>query len=279
MRGASTRHHHWAIGSSRSRLPCSSSLSPFIVFSGTGTITEQYLPGRLAHMNSPDNDADQWQGLELISRGAHRVCARDPDHPGLCLKFELPPAERTRVGARQTLRRWLALRFPDMGDNRTELRAYRKLRARLGSRSDGKLTVCHDVVATPRGDALCCDCVLLADGTPASSLYRHVFVDPRYSAETLCAAVDVFEQWLLDNEIPLFDLNAGNFVVVPKAQGVALVCIDVKSVVGGKEILPFSRWSKRLMRNKIARRAQRLRQRIMAALPTAPALAGRHLPH
>lgn len=84
-----------------------------------------------------------------------------------------------------------------------------------------------------------------------------------------------------DNEIPLFDLNPGNFVVVPKAQGVTLVCIDVKSAAGAKQILPFSRWSGRLMQRKIARRAQRLRQRqrIIDALPPAPALAGRQPPH
>jgi hypothetical protein len=70
----------------------------------------------------------------------------------------------------------------------------------------------------------------------------------------------------------LFDLNAGNFVVVPHGDQVRLICIDAKSVVSGKEILPFSRWSKRLMRRKVARRAQRLRERIRAALQDGPNL-------
>lgn len=207
-----------------------------------------------------------WLGLEIISRGANRLCARDPRDPAQCLKFELPPAERTRVGARQSARRWLARRFPRLGENETELRAYRKLRARLGAGTEGRLAACHGLVDMPQGAALRCDCVLLEDGSPAPSLYHHLFVNPCYPAASLCAAVDAFEAWLLDNDIPLFDLNAGNFVVVPYADRVELICIDAKSVVSGKEILPFSRWSRHLMRRKVARRAQRLRERIRAAL-------------
>ena len=44
-----------------------------------------------------------WHGLEIISRGANRLCARDPRDPAHCLKFELPPSERTRVGLRQRM--------------------------------------------------------------------------------------------------------------------------------------------------------------------------------
>lgn len=214
----------------------------------------------------PHTDTNDWQGLQIISRGANRLCARDPRDPTQCLKFELPHAERTQVGARQNARRWLARRFPRLGENETELLAYRKLRARLGAGTEGRLAACHGLVDLPQGTALRCDCVLLEDGSPARSLYHHLFVDPRYPATSLGAAVDAFEAWLLDNDIPLFDLNAGNFVVVPCADGVQLICIDVKSVVSGKEILPFSRWFRRLMHRKVARRAERLRERIRAAL-------------
>ncbi len=115
-----------------------------------------------------------------------------------------------------------------------------------------------------------CDCVLGEDGSVAQSLYHHLFVDPRHAAVALCVAVDNFESWLLQNDIPLFDLNAGNFVVVEQPGGsLRLVCVDAKSVLSGKEILPFSRWSTRLMRRKIERRAERLRLRIRAALDPA----------
>lgn len=226
---------------------------------------------------------EYWNGFRVISRGANRVCARDPDDPARCFKFELPPGDRTRVGRRQRLRRWLALRFPALGENRTELRAYRRLRQRLGAALDGRMAACHGLVDTAAGPALHCDCVLQDDGQPASSLYRHLFIQPAYPAGPLCAAVDAFEAWLLANDVPLFDLNAGNFVVVGPAAAPRLVCVDAKSVLSGKEILPLSRWSRRLMHRKLARRCQRLRERIRAALAGAPAatatLAGRQRPH
>jgi hypothetical protein len=219
----------------------------------------------LSHAHPDKND---WQGLEIISRGANRLCARDPRDPAHCLKFELPPAERTRVGLRQNLRRWLArCLLPGLGENRTELRAYRMLRARLGSATDHYLAACHDMADTAYGQALLCDCVQSGTGGAAPSLYHCLFYEPTYTASELCAAVDAFEAWLIQHDIPLFDLNAGNFVVHAPNGAVRLVCVDTKSVVSGKEILPFSRWSRRLMHRKISRRAQRLRDRIRAALP------------
>jgi len=220
-----------------------------------------------------------WRGLEIISRGANRLCARDPRDPAHCLKFELSPVERSRVGIRQRVLRWVGRHIPRFGDNRTELRAYRKLRTRLAERTDGYLAACHGVVEAGNGPALRCDCVVLEDGSPARSLYRHLFEGPRLPAEELCAAVDAFEGWLLENDVPLFDLNAGNFVVVPRGDALALVCIDTKSVLSGKEILPFSRWSRRLMQRKIRRRAQRLRQRIADASANSTELAGRPPSH
>jgi hypothetical protein len=226
---------------------------------------------------SPNNHV--WNGLEIISRGANRLCVRDPDDPAYCLKYELPTSQRSQVSLRQRLRRGLAQRFPNFGENRTELRAYRRLQARLHNGLDGVVATCHGLIATPQGEALRCGCVLLQDGTPARSLYRHLFGDRAYPADMLCEAVDRFEAWLLRHGVPLFDLNAGNFVVVPQGDGVALVCIDSKSLLIGKEILPFSRWSRLLMRRKIARRCERLRQRIRAALAGDATLAGPRPPH
>ncbi|HEY5972468.1 MAG TPA: YrbL family protein [Pseudoxanthomonas sp.] len=224
-------------------------------------------------------DNPDWQGLEIISRGANRLCARDVATPRYCLKFELPAAERTKVGTRQAFRRWLARHFAFLGENHTELRAYRKLRERLGDRTEGALAACHELVATRWGPALRCDCVLQENGNPARSLYHHLFEDRRYPAAALCGAVDRFEGWLLRHDVPLFDLNAGNFVVVARDGALELVCIDTKSVLSGKEILPFSRWSRRLMHRKVARRCQRLRQRIIHALSRGAELAGQASPH
>ena len=50
-------------------------------------------------------------GLEVLARGANRLCARDPVNPAHCLKFELAGPERTRGGLRARIRRWFGRRF------------------------------------------------------------------------------------------------------------------------------------------------------------------------
>lgn len=211
-----------------------------------------------------------WGGLTVLARGASRLCALDPDDAGHCLKFELHPDERPAAGLRARLRRSLARRLPALGENATELRAWRRLRARIGSALDGWLAPCTGIVATRWGPALRCVLVRDADDAIARSLYAHLFEGTRSSPDSLCAAVDAMERELLAHDVPLFDLNAGNFVVAGSATQPRLVCVDAKSTLSGKEILPFSRWSRRLMHRKIRRRAGRLRQRIRAALADTP---------
>lgn len=209
----------------------------------------------------------------VLAQGANRICVRDPASDAHCLKYELPPAQRTRVGMRQRLRRWLARRMPAFGENRTELRAWHWLQARLGDSIVHFVAPCDGIVNTTDGPALRCALVRAADGRPARSLYAHLFESTGYQATQLCAAVDAFEAWLLHHGIPLFDLNSGNFVVVDdpaEACGVRLVCVDVKSILDGREILPISRWIPQLRARKLRRRAERLRARIRDRLTSSP---------
>lgn len=127
---------------------------------------------------------------------------------------------------------------------------------------------------TPEGTALRCVLVRDAHGAPARSLYAHLFESTSCQAGQLCAAVDAFEAWLLRHGIPLFDLNSGNLVVVDDPGspcGVRLVCVDVKSILDGREIVPVSRWIPWLRARKLRRRAERLRARIRDRLASARA--------
>lgn len=217
---------------------------------------------------------DRFPAERILAQGANRLCVRDPASDAHCLKYELPPQQRTRVGLRQRLRRWLARRIPTLGENRTELRAWRWLRVRQGDACEDVVAPCEGIVETPEGPALRCVLVRDADGTPARSLYAHLFESTPYEATQLCAAVDAFEAWLLRHGIPLFDLNSGNLVVVddPRSPcGVRLVCVDVKSILDGREIVPVSRWIPWLRARKLRRRAERLRMRIRSRLAAPPA--------
>lgn len=210
----------------------------------------------------------------VLAQGANRICVRDPSSDAHCLKYELPPEQRTRVGPRQRLRRWLARRIPALGENRTELRAWRRLHARLGRELDRFVAPCEGIVRTPEGLALRCALVRDPDGAHARSLYAHLFESTAYSTTQLCASVDAFETWLLRHGIPLFDLNSGNVVVVDapaETCGVRLVCVDVKSILDGREIVPISRWVPWLRTRKLRRRAERLRARIRDRLAPSQA--------
>lgn len=220
------------------------------------------------------NPGDHWHGMAMIGRGANRVCVQAPGDPTRCLKYLLPAAQRSAASPRQRLRRALAAHWPYWDENHLELRAWRQLHQRLGEAElRGRIAACHGLVATPQGQALACERILGHDGTDAPSLYQLLSGSPRHAAEALCAAVDEFEHWLLRHRVPLFDLNSGNLVVVERDGRPRLVCVDAKSVLANKEILPVSRWSERLLRRKLPRRAARLRERIRRALAQESALA------
>lgn len=215
----------------------------------------------------------RWRGLQLLGHGYSRVCAVDPDDANYCLKFELPPHGRSKPGLRRSLQHALARRWPRFGDNALELRAWRYLQRRLGDEAAARFAASEGIVETAWGRAL--RCRIAHDGDHAArNLHSHLGNGSRYSREALCMAADEFARFLQGRNIPLFDLNLGNFVVVAGDDGQPrLICIDVKSVLASKEILPLSRRIPFLLRRKIARRAERLRRRILAGGDHPPTLA------
>lgn len=212
-----------------------------------------------------------WHGMRVIARGANRICVLDPELPGHCLKYELPPVRGMRRYWRRRLRHSLSRQVPRLGLNATELRAWRRLRRRLGDALDEHVAQCTGIVRTDAGLALRACLIIDASGCPAPSLAMlfeagRPALDPR----ALIRALDVFEAWLLAHRIPLSDLNAGNLVVVEREGRTRLVCVDVKSTISGRGLEPLFRWSWTLMRRKIRRRCARLRARLDAAASVRP---------
>lgn len=214
---------------------------------------------------------ERWNGMRLLARGRNRVCVHDPASPGHCLKFERPPGERARGSVRRRFQDWRSQRDPGLGQNGADLKAMAILAA-TDPAGHAPFARSLGMVHTRWGPALRCECVRLPDGTPAESLHAHLHGPRRYPAPVLCDALDRFEAWLLASGLPLFALNPGNFVVVPRGDGVELVCVDAKSLARGKELLPLSRWLPALGRRKIRRRIARLKVRIAGAPAPAAAL-------
>lgn len=208
----------------------------------------------------------RWHGMAVIARGANRVCVLDPALAGHCLKFELEPVPGMRRYWRRRLHHALARRFPRLGLNATELAAWRRLHARLGAALDGYVAPCIGIVHTPAGPALRARLVTGADGGPAPTIASLLDAGPwTFDPAAVALALDSFQAWLLAHRVPLSDLNAGNLAVVGRGGVARLVCVDVKSTLAGRELVPLSRWSWRSMRRKIARRCGRLRNRLQSA--------------
>ncbi len=188
--------------------------------------------------------------LQELGRSANRVCMLAADNPAHCLKYRLPGAK--------------------LDANRIEWKAWQWLRQRVGADElQDRFARVIGPERTVHGEALRCAVIRDRDGGIARSLYVHLydadFATP-HSAAALCVAVADFERFLLQRKLPLFDLNAGNFVVVDEGDGPRLVCVDAKSLCVSKEILPLSRWIAPLGKRKLRRRAARLRARIGSAL-------------
>lgn len=211
--------------------------------------------------------------MRVIARGANRVCVLDPELPGHCLKYELRPEPGMRRYWRRRLRHYLSQVFPGLGLNATELTAWQRLHARMGDALEEHAAPCIGLIQTHAGPALRSRLVTGANGRPAPTIAMLLAPGPpAMDPVSLGWALDRFEAWLLAHRIPLSDLNAGNLAVVERDGEPWLICVDLKSTLSGRELVPLSRWSWALMQRKIIRRCQRLRQRI-GACPGGTALA------
>lgn len=207
-------------------------------------------------------DPARWNGMVVVSRGANRTCVRDPGSPAHCLKYVLQPVDAPRSHPAH----WLRARLAGTGNaNLTELRAWHYVCPRTDASEPWRLAASEAIVETPAGPALRCELVRDEAGDPAPSLHQLLAsgIPDADGRMALADAVARFEAWLQRQAIPLFDLNSGNLVRIHCEGRPELVCVDLKSVVARKELLPLSRWSRRLMHAKIARRAARLRSQVL----------------
>lgn len=202
----------------------------------------------------------QWSAADVIGKGANRICVRDVQDPAICLKIDLPKHQRTVKNLRQRIRRELSDRLSIFNENYIEWHAYQNLVTRLGHHIvDSYVARCIGLDASAQGLILRCELVKSADGQVAKSLFHYMQHQDNIDPTQLIIALDAFQAWLIEHDIPLFDLNSGNLVVQRHGQQLQLKCIDVKSVLRSKEILPISYWSKILMHKKIKRRIARLK--------------------
>ncbi|WP_436915164.1 YrbL family protein [Acinetobacter gandensis] len=186
--------------------------------------------------------------IECLGRGANRYTIVHPENNARCLKL---PTHATQ-GANL---------------NQLEYQAYQQLAARA-LQSDVFFVQCYGLLDTNLGQALEVERLFLPNQKPAQSLYQWLqdkSLQQDYPVHVIVEMIEQFTGYLIENDLPIFDLNSGNLMLCEHHNQLALKYVDVKSLLQSKEIIPISRWFKGLMHRKVKRRAERLKQRILSA--------------
>ena len=185
---------------------------------------------------------------DRIAVSKTRDCYLHPEEPGLVIKIAKRPSGRFRRNA-----------------NHQEWQSWRYLRERFGH-SD-YFVICHGFVETTLGEGLMFDCVRDADGKVSRRLAQ-VLPDPAYDPDQVEDAVSGFCRYLMDRQIPLFDLNPFNILIQVLPDGnYRPVSIDTKGKFNNYETIPVSSYIPFFARRKVRRRCARLMEIIRQRRP------------
>lgn len=180
----------------------------------------------------------------LIGSGTLRECYRYPEKSNLVIK--------------------VAISGQAEGDsaNRKEWQSYRLLTQSHGDIDH--ISRCHGFVDTDRGAGLICDCIRDADGRVSDTLWNIVVYEEACDMDYLVTVADEFCDYLIVNDLFLFDINLKNIAYQRHHDGsYKPYAIDLKGPLDNKEFLQLSSRIKFLARKKLKRRTQQLLERIV----------------
>lgn len=178
----------------------------------------------------------------LINQGTVRACYRHPHDNNLIIKVPTGnKKDRDKANA-------------------IELEGYQSL-----MRDHNNLTCisrCHGLEKTNMGLGLICDCIIDADGSVSKSILDLINSENSLDFSYLKEVVNNFTQYLLKENMYIFDLNVKNIVIQQQANGTYTpIIIDVKGASELKEFIPLSRYIPYFRRKKLERRCRQLLER------------------
>lgn len=179
----------------------------------------------------------------VINRGRERVCYIHPENSHLVIK--IPRNSRGR----------------NAGANQDELQGY------LILREEGKdlsfASHCHGFIDTDRGQGLVCDCIRDDDGAIAKTIWDIVVFQDECDVDYIIKVAERLCDFLMSNQIWLFDLNLKNIALKQLADGTYKpYIIDLKGRYANREFIPLSRYITYFAAKKLQRRSTQLLQRI-----------------
>jgi len=192
---------------------------------------------------------------KLIATGTRRRIYR---HPGATDKIIKVFWEDQVPAKRRALRwdRWFksVRRFDD---NENDYREFRRVKRRFG-KAISCIYAIYGYADTPLGRGLVAEHVRNADGTTSETLASYV---QKHGPSKILPALDTLFEQLARFHVVAKDPHAENIVVRElDGGGLELVVIDG---LGDNNVIPFATISKTLNRNKLMRKKQSLRRRVL----------------
>ena len=181
----------------------------------------------------------------LINSGKVRVCYLHPANPDLVIKIP--------VGKKKE----------ELQANIKELRGYQML---MREHVDlFCISHCYGLVTTNRGTGLVCDCIRDEDGEISKTLWDVIVCQDECDFEYIQKVIGKFCNFLILEDIFIFDLNLKNIVLRSQHDGsFQPVIIDLKGRYESHELIPLSRHIAYLGRKKLERRCNQLIDRVIS---------------
>lgn len=178
----------------------------------------------------------------LINQGTVRACYHHPNDSRLVVKVPTG-SKKDRDQA-----------------NYTELKGYKTLIQKHKGLTC--ISHCHGFEPTNMGEGLICDCICDANGSVSKSILDVINSDNPPEFTYLKNVVEQFTQYLLDEQIYIFDLNVKNIVLQQQSDATYTpIIIDLKGHYELKEFIPLSRYIPYFRRKKLERRCRQLLER------------------
>lgn len=178
----------------------------------------------------------------LINQGTVRACYHHPENSRLVIKVPTG-IKKNRNQA-----------------NSIELKGYQTLMQQHKDLSC--ISRCYGIKATNLGDGLVCDCIYDSNGYVSKSIVDVIESDIPPDFSYVKNVVKMFTEYLMENNIHIFDLNMKNIVLQQQPdRSYKPIIIDVKGGYELKEFIPISRYIPYFGRKKLQRRCRQLLER------------------
>lgn len=178
----------------------------------------------------------------LINQGTVRACYQHPHESNLIIKVPIGN-KKDRDEA-----------------NSIELEGYQTLIQQ--HKNISCISRCYGLEETNLGLGLICDCVFDADSSVSKSILDLINSDSSLDISYLTKVIKDFTDYLLRENIYIFDLNVKNIVIQQQTDGsYTPIIIDVKGASELKEFIPLSRYIPYFRKRKLARRCRQLLER------------------